>query len=103
MGTFSLTIFHFQQISSKYSTIYTIHKKIRISSGLWCLTVSLALSLGILGQVWYLITSICDLCTLSYLERKRKLIEFFSYYRVHYAIESGLYHMLNTFVVDKGK
>ena len=27
------------------------------------------------------------------LERKRKLIEFFSYYRVHYDMEVGLYHM----------
>ena len=29
---------------------------------LWCLTVSI----GILGQVWYLVVSISDLCTLTY-------------------------------------
>ena len=34
------------------------------------------------------------------LERKRKLIEFFCYYIVHYAMEGGLYHMSNPFVVD---
>ena len=35
-----------------------------LGSRLWCPTVSL--SLGILGQVWYLIVSIPDLCTLTY-------------------------------------
>ena len=34
-----------------------------LGSRLWCLTVSLSLSLG---QVWYLIVSIPDLCTLTY-------------------------------------
>ena len=29
-------------------------------------SVSLSLSLGILGQVWYLIVSIPDLCTITY-------------------------------------
>ena len=28
--------------------------------------VSLSLSIGFLGQVWYLIVSISDLCTLTY-------------------------------------
>ena len=38
-----------------------------LGSRLWCLTVSLTLShFGILGQVWYLIVSIPDLCTLTY-------------------------------------
>ena len=35
-------------------------------SRLWCLTVSLSFFIGILGQVWYLIVSIPDLCTLTY-------------------------------------
>ena len=35
-----------------------------LGSRLWFLTVSLSLSIGILGQVWYLIVSIPDLCTL---------------------------------------
>ena len=29
-------------------------------------SVSLSLSIGILGQVWYLIVSIPDLCTITY-------------------------------------
>ena len=33
---------------------------------LWCLTVSLSFPIGILGQVWYLIVSIPDLCTLTF-------------------------------------
>ena len=37
-----------------------------LGSRLWCLTVSLLLSIGILGQVWYLVVSIPDLCTLTY-------------------------------------
>ena len=34
---------------------------------LWYMAVSLSLSIGILGQVWYLIVSIPDLCTLTYI------------------------------------
>ena len=34
------------------------------------------------------------------LERKRKLIEFFSYYRVHCDMEGGLYHVPYQFVVN---
>ena len=37
-----------------------------LGSSLWCLIVSLSLPIGILGQVWYLIVSIPDLCTLTY-------------------------------------
>ena len=37
-----------------------------LGSRLWCLTVSCFFPIGILGQVWYLIASIPDLCTLSY-------------------------------------
>ena len=37
-----------------------------LGSRLWCLTVSLSLSHCILGQAWYLIVSIPDLCTLTY-------------------------------------
>ena len=33
---------------------------------LWCLTVSLSLFHWYLGQVWYLIVSVPDLCTLTY-------------------------------------
>ena len=38
-----------------------------LGSHLWCLT----LSIGILGQVWYLIVSIPDLCNLTYLYREK--------------------------------
>ena len=31
-------------------------------------SVSLSLSIGILGQVWYLIVSIPDLCTITYFD-----------------------------------
>ena len=34
------------------------------------------------------------------LERKRKLIEFFSYYRLHCDMEGGLYHVSYQFVVN---
>ena len=34
-------------------------------------SVSLSLSLGILGQVWYLIVSIPDLCTITYFNFKK--------------------------------
>ena len=49
-----------------------------LGSHLWCLTVSCHFPIGILGQVWYLIVSIPDLCTLTYFAtislRKRKLV-----------------------------
>ena len=35
-------------------------------------TVSLSLPIGILGQVWYLIVSIPDLCTFTYFYSKNK-------------------------------
>ena len=38
-----------------------------LGSRLWCLIVTLSFSHCILGQVWYLIVSIPDLCYLSYL------------------------------------
>ena len=43
---------------------HLLGKGLPLGSRLWSLTVSL--SLGILGQVWYLIVSIPDLCTLTY-------------------------------------
>ena len=39
-----------------------------LGSCLLCLTVSLSFPIDILGQVWYLIVSIPDLCTLTYFE-----------------------------------
>ena len=39
-----------------------------LRSRLWCLLWVCHFPIGILGQVWYLIVSIPDLCTLTYLE-----------------------------------
>ena len=38
----------------------------RLGSRLWCLLWVCHFPIGILGQVWYLIVSIPDLCTLTY-------------------------------------
>ena len=45
-----------------------------IGSRLWCLWVC-HFPIGILGQVWYLIVSIPDLCTLTYFKGKGLFIE----------------------------
>ena len=37
-----------------------------LTSHLWCLSVHCHFPIGILGQVWNLIVSIPDLCTLTY-------------------------------------
>ena len=42
-------------------------------SRLWCPTVSL-FPIGILGQMWYLIVSVPDLCTLTYSDHKLGLL-----------------------------
>ena len=47
---------------------HLLGKDCPLSSRMWCLTMSLSLSVGILGQVWYMIVSIPDLCTLIYFE-----------------------------------
>ena len=39
-----------------------------LNSRLWCLLWVCHFPIGILGQVWYLIVSIPDLCTLTYFE-----------------------------------
>ena len=48
-----------------------------LGSRFCCLTVSLLLSIGILGQVWYLIISIPDLFTLTYCYTKQVEVCFF--------------------------
>ena len=47
-----------------------------LGSRLWCLTVSCYFPIGILGQVWYLIVSIPDLCTLTYFYASANVISF---------------------------
>ena len=42
-----------------------------LGSRLWCLLWVGHFPIGILGQVWYLIVSIPDLCTLTYLEHRQ--------------------------------
>ena len=37
-----------------------------LTSRLWCLLWVCRFPIGILGQVWYLIVSIPDLCTITY-------------------------------------
>ena len=44
--------------------VHLLEKGWSFGSRLWCFTVSFPI--GILGQVWYLIVSIADLCTLTY-------------------------------------
>ena len=44
---------------------HLLGKGLPLGSRLWCLSVSLSISIGILGQVWYLIESIPDLCILT--------------------------------------
>ena len=46
-----------------------------LGSRLWCLLWVCHFPIGILGQVWYLIVSIPDLCTITYFYRKRKVKE----------------------------
>ena len=46
------------------------------SSRLWCLTVRCHFPIGILGQMWYLIVSIPDLCTLSYFDTNATCSDF---------------------------
>ena len=41
-----------------------------LGSRLWCLLWVCRFPIGILGQVWYLIVSIPDLCTFTYFDRK---------------------------------
>ena len=43
-------------------------KGLSLGSRLWCLLWVCHFPIGILGQVWYLIVSIPDLCTLTYFE-----------------------------------
>ena len=45
-----------------------------LGSSLWCLIVSCHFPIGILGQVWYLIVSIPDLCILTYFELVNKFL-----------------------------
>ena len=45
---------------------HLLGKGLPLGSRLWCITMSCHFPIGILGQVWYLIVSIPDLCTLTY-------------------------------------
>ena len=46
-----------------------------LGSRLWCLLLVCHFPIGILGQVWYLIVSIPDLCNLTYLDGFGRLSE----------------------------
>ena len=47
---------------------HLLGKGCTLCSRLWCLLSFCHFPIGILGQVWYLIVSIPDLCTLTYSE-----------------------------------
>ena len=55
---------------AKWSNHPTLSFEWPLGSRLWCLTVIYHFPIGILGQVWYLIVSIHDLCTLTYFHMK---------------------------------
>ena len=46
--------------------VVTCWERDPLGSRLWCLLGVFHFPIGILGQVWYLIVSIPDLCTLTY-------------------------------------
>ena len=52
-----------------------------LGSRLWCLLWVCHFPIGILGQVWYLIVSILDLCTITYFWKYFKVTVLFLYAR----------------------
>ena len=50
--------------------VVTCWERADLLARLWCLLWVCHFPIGILGQVWYLIVSIPDLCTLTYFSRK---------------------------------
>ena len=57
-----------------------------LGSRLWCLLWVCHLLIGILGQVWYLIVSIPDLCTLTYFGLRRIIAFGVVLYRNHWPV-----------------
>ena len=53
--------------------VITCWERADLGSRLWCLTVC-HFPIGILGQVWNLIVSIPDLCTLTYLNNRHMML-----------------------------
>ena len=78
-----------------------------LGSRFWCPTVSLSLSIGILGQVWYLIVSIPDLCTFTYFARLRGTFDslccntFFSSISLEFATITNLPNSCRSALTDK--
>ena len=54
--------------------VVTCWERADLGSRLWCLLLVCHFPIGILGQVWYLIVSIPDLCTLTYFVTKAYLL-----------------------------
>ena len=54
-----------------------------LGSRLWCLLWVCHFPIGILGQVWYLIVSIPDLCTIIYFQNSQIYYQMCTKYRVH--------------------
>ena len=70
-----------------------------LGSRLWCLLWVCHFPIGILGQVWYLIVSIPDLCNLTYLgveskdqssENIKYLEQFYIYYTKHWILTQNM-------------
>ena len=66
-----------------------------LGSRLWCLLWVCHFPIGILGQVWYLIVSIPDLCTITYFWSEEQISFCMLFGKTHYLI-----HQLNILLKD---
>ena len=66
MFLFCLVFYVFVRVCLYVLCGHLLGKGCPLGSRLWCLLYVCHFSYGILGQVWYLIVSIPDLCTLTY-------------------------------------
>ena len=70
-----------------------------LGSRLWCLLWVCHFPIGILGQVWYLIVSIPDLCTLTYF--KKTFLQMTKALRVNDQCEFSVYNQPSWFLWNK--
>ena len=66
-----------------------------LGSRLWCLLWVCHFPIGILGQVWYLIVSIPDLCTITYFWYQSLVIDIGLYFHCSVFYHLWLFHSLN--------
>ena len=83
-----------------------------LGSRLWCLLWVCHFPIGILGQVWYLIVSIPDLCTFTYFENfKKRKSQIYHFQTNQYGKQnsnlSNVFHLVTwiyeTWIIFKGK